>query len=267
MSGERTVTAVHAHAARTLRRRRPAPPAPAPTSHRRPAGPPPPTVPRPVVAARIQHRGDTPTARPPRATSAVSGRATIYCRRLPRAPPARRHRQPPRRPDPAPAERRPRPGPPGRHRGGARPDPGSTTIGSAAAAPAPDHVPGHHRARPDRDGRRQRRRRRLHLRAGWPGLRLQPALDAAAADPGPDRQPGDGRPARRGHRRRARAADQRAVRPVLGLVQRRRPVHPELPDHRHGVHRCVPRAAVFRRQPLHLRAASRAVADCDHRDR
>jgi CBS-domain-containing membrane protein len=44
-----------------------------------------------------------------------------------------------------------------------------------------DTLPG---ARPDRDGRRQRRRWVGHLRPGRPELRLQPAVGAAAADPG-----------------------------------------------------------------------------------
>ena len=132
----------------------------------------------------------------------------------------------------------------------------SATRSSGGPQAQADHVPGHRRARADRDGRGQRRGRRIDLCAGWPELRLQPAVDAAAADPGADRQPGDGGPARRGHRRRARPADQRAVRPVLGLVQRRRPVHPELPDHRHRIHRCLARAAVFPRLPRTSRCRS-----------
>ena len=100
---------------------------------------------------------------------------------------------------------------------------------------------------PDRDGRRQRRRRRRDLLAGRPELRHEPAVGAAAADPGADRQPGDGRAARRGHRRRPRAADQRALRALLGLVLGRRPVPAELPDDRHRVHRRQPRARLLRR--------------------
>ena len=85
--------------------------------------------------------------------------------------------------------------------------------GGVAAHAARDHRPG-----PHRDGRRQRRRRRLHLRPGRPELRAQPAVDAAAAHPGAHRQPGDGRPPRRGHRRRPRQVDQRALRASSGRV-------------------------------------------------
>ncbi len=65
------------------------------------------------------------------------------------------------------------------------------------------------------------------------GTRL---LWAAVDGPGL-RQPGDGRPPRRGHRRRARPADPRAVRPVLGRVQCDRPVPAERADDRDRVHR------------------------------
>ena len=140
-------------------------------------------------------------------------------------------------------------------------------VQQAAPQAQADHVPGHRRPRADRDGRRQRRRRRVHLRAGRAELRLHPAVDAAAADPGADRQPGDGGQARRGHRRRACPAHQRAVRPVLGLVQRRRPVHSQLPDHRHRVHRRLARPALFPRQPVHLGARHRGRPDRDHHER
>ena len=102
--------------------------------------------------------------------------------------------------------------------------------------------PGHHR-----HGRRQRRRRCLHLRPGRAELPHHPAVDAAAADPGADRQPGDGGPARSGHRRRPCPAHQRALRPRLGLVQRRGPFSPQLPDHRHRVHRHLPGRRLRRR--------------------
>ena len=88
-------------------------------------------------------------------------------------------------------------------------------------------------------------------------LRHQPAVGAAAAGPGADRQPGDGRPARRGHRRRSRQADQRALRALLGLVLGRRSVPPELPDDRHRVHRSQPRARLLRRLQVHRGADRR----------
>ncbi len=47
---------------------------------------------------------------------------------------------------------------------------------------------------------------------------------AAAAGPGPDRQPGDGRPAGSRHRRRPRPAHQGALRQLLGPLLGRRPV-------------------------------------------
>ena len=139
---------------------------------------------------------------------------------------------------------------------------GAPRAALAGAGAAGDHRPG-----ADRDGRRQRRRRRRDLLAGGPELRHEPAVGAAAADPGADRQPGDGRPARGGHRRRPRAADQRALRPLLGLVLGRRPVRPELPDDRHRVHRRQPRARLLRRLAVHRGADRRGGADRDHRHR
>ena len=59
--------------------------------------------------------------------------------------------------------------------------------------------------------------------------------------PGALRQPGDGAAPRRGHRRRPRAADLRAVRQVLGRLQRHRPLPAQRADHRHRVHRHQPR--------------------------
>ena len=47
------------------------------------------------------------------------------------------------------------------------------------------------------------------------------AVDAAAADPGPGRHPGDGRAPRRGHRRGPRPADSRALRPFWGASRSR----------------------------------------------
>ena len=104
-----------------------------------------------------------------------------------------------------------------------------------------------HRSGPDRHGRGQRRRRRRDLFPGRPGLRHEPAVGAAAARAGADRQPGNGRAARRGHRRRVCAADQRALRTLLGMVLGQRPVRAELPDDRHRVHRRQPRARLSRR--------------------
>ncbi len=123
-----------------------------------------------------------------------------------------------------------------------------------------------HGARPDRDGRRQRRRRCLHLRAGGPELRHEPAVGAAVADPGADRQPGDGDPPGRGHGRRSRAADLRALRPVLGRVLGRRPVPPELPHDRHRVHRREPRARLLRREQVPGGAGRGGGAGRDHLD-
>ena len=130
------------------------------------------------------------------------------------------------------------------------------TGGGAAALPRA-RTARDRRAGADRDGRRQRRRRRGDLLAGRTELRHEPALGADPADPGADRQPGDGRASRRGHRRRARQADQRALRPLLGLVLGRRPVPAELPDDRHRVHRRQPGARLFRHLAVHLGADRR----------
>ena len=62
-------------------------------------------------------------------------------------------------------------------------------------------------------------------------------VDAGAADPGPLRQPGDGAAPRRGHRRRPCAPHLRALRQVLGRVQRHRSVPAQRADDRHRVHR------------------------------
>ncbi len=55
--------------------------------------------------------------------------------------------------------------------------------------------------------------------------------------PGSLRQSGDGAAPGRRDRRRPCASDLRALRQVLGRVQRHRPVPAQLPDHRHRVHR------------------------------
>ena len=86
-------------------------------------------------------------------------------------------------------------------------------------------------------------------------------------DPGADRQPGDGRPPRRRHRRRARPADHRAVREVLGSVLGRGPVHPELPDDRDRVHRRQPRTGFLRCQQVRRGPGGRRGVDRDGRDR
>ena len=106
-----------------------------------------------------------------------------------------------------------------------------------ATAPDPG---GHRRAGHHRHGRRQRRRRCLYLRPGRAELPHHAAVDAAAADPCADRQPGDGCQARSRHRRGPCPAHQRALRTRLGLVQRRGPFSPQFPDHRHRVHRHIP---------------------------
>ena len=72
---------------------------------------------------------------------------------------------------------------------------------------------------------------------GRPELRHDAAVDAAAAGAGALRQPGDGAAPRRGDRRRPCAADLRALRQVLGRVQRHRPVPAQRADHRHRIHR------------------------------
>ena len=68
----------------------------------------------------------------------------------------------------------------------------------------------------------------------------------------------------RGHRRRPRAPDLRALRQVLGRVLGRRPVPAELPDDRHGVHRREPRARLLRREQVPRGADRRGDARGDH---
>ena len=155
---------------------------------------------------------------------------------------------------------------PGGYRGRVRPDQGRRGAALRLAPPTGD-LPGHRRSRPDRDGRRQRRRRRRDLRAGGPELRVQPALGAAAAGARAHRQPGNGRPPGCRGRHRSRQADLRAIRQVLGLVQRRRPVPAQFPYHRHRVHRHLAGDELLRRQSLHLRPDRRRPADRDHRER
>ncbi len=141
-------------------------------------------------------------------------------------------------------------------------------IGHAAdLAPTSADAARHHGAGSDRHGRRQRRRRRLDLRAGRSGLRLLAAVDAAAAHSRADRQPGDGGAPGRGHRRRARPPDLRALRPLLELLLGRRPLRPELPDDRHRVHRHQPGRRLFRDQPARGRAAGGVAADRHHHQR
>ena len=113
------------------------------------------------------------------------------------------------------------------------------------AAPSP-RARSDHGSRPHRHGRRQRRRRGRDVRASGSELRHEPAVDARLSHPGVDRQPGDGGPPRRGHRRRTRQVDLRAFWTFLGMVLRRRSLHPQLPHHRHGVHRHLARRAVLR---------------------
>ena len=136
------------------------------------------------------------------------------------------------------------------------------TLEDPAADPA-----GHRRSRDHRDGRRQRRRRGGHLRPGRPELRLLPAVGAAAAGPGAHRQPGNGGPARRGHRGRARPVDQRTLRPRLGLVLGRRPVPAQLPDDRHRVHRHHPGRRLHRRLQIRCGADLGGGAGRDHGNR
>ncbi len=130
----------------------------------------------------------------------------------------------------------------------------STRRATAVSALAADGAAGDHRPRADRDGGRQRRRRRLHLRPGRPELRHEPALGAAAAGARADRQPGDGRQAGCRHRHRPRQADHRAVRPAVGMVPDELPVPAELPHHRHGVHRGQSGARLSGRLAVHLGA-------------
>ena len=79
-----------------------------------------------------------------------------------------------------------------------------------------------------------------------PGLRHPPAVDAAAADPGAVREPGDGAPPRRRHRGRPRPADPRPVRQVLGRVLGHRPVRTQRADDHDRVHRHHPRGRLPR---------------------
>ena len=105
----------------------------------------------------------------------------------------------------------------------------------------------HPRPRPDRHGRRQRRRRlRRPTRQAGQNYGTTLLWTLAAADPGALRQPGDGAAARRGDRRRPCAADLRALRQVLGRVQRHRSVPAQRADHRHRVHRHRARARLSR---------------------
>ena len=160
------------------------------------------------------------------------------------------------------ARRRPRRRHPGRVRHDPRARGGAPQLALARARAA-----GHHRSGPNRDGRRQRRRRRRHLLPGGTELRDHPAVGAPAADPGADRQPGDGRTPRSRHRRRTRPADQGALRALLGLVLGDRPVHPELPHHRDRVHRRQPRARLLRRLRVHRGAARGGRTDRGDRER
>ena len=130
-------------------------------------------------------------------------------------------------------------------------------MAAPAAHARRDHRPGTHR-----DGRRQRRRRCVHLCAGRPGFRLLAPLDPDIADPGPHRQPGDGCAVGRGHRGRLREAHQRAVRPLLGLVLGRGNLPPQLPDHQHGVHGHQPRRRVL---PIEPRACGADRGRASHR--
>src|SRR5207249_5209948 len=162
-----------------------------------------------------------------------------------------------------------RPGP-GRHPRRVRDDPGQRRQPPAYVAPPHADAARHRRPGSDRNGRRQRRRRRLHLRPGRAGLRLLAAMDAAPPDPRPDRQPGDGGTPRRGHRRRLREADPGALRPLLGLVLRGRDLPPELPDHQHRVHGRQPRRRVLRppardRRPRRGRAPGRITVSGNFR--
>ena len=67
--------------------------------------------------------------------------------------------------------------------------------------------------------------------------------------------------------RRSRPVDQRALRPVLGLVLGRRPVPPELPHDRDRVHRRQPRARLLRRLEIHRGSDRGRRARRDHRQR
>ena len=71
----------------------------------------------------------------------------------------------------------------------------------------------------------------------------------------------------RGHRRRPRTPDQRALRSLLGLVLGRRPVRAQLPHDRHGVHRREPLAGLSRRVRVPRRPDRRGGARGDHGQR
>ncbi len=96
-------------------------------------------------------------------------------------------------------------------------------------------------------------------------LRLQPSLGIVTAHPGADRQPGAGRPSRRGHRREAGPVGQRTLRQRLGLVQRRGPDRAQLPHHRHLVHRHQPGGQLHRPVRISGRITGRRRVDRGHR--
>ena len=95
---------------------------------------------------------------------------------------------------------------------------------------------------------------------GRPELRHDAAVDAARCCPGALRQPGDGAAPGRGDRRRPRAADLRALRQVLGRVQRHRPVPAQRADHRHRVHRHHARRSTTSGLPKIWASSSRRCA-------
>ena len=165
-----------------------------------------------------------------------------------------RGRRPRRRARPLRGARR---GPPRRHPRRLRNHPPARPGQPAVVARPSAHPAGHHGPRPHRHGRRQRRRRRRHLQPGRSELRPHAAVDPAPVDPGPGGEPGDGGPPGRGDRCRPRPTDQRAVRSVLGRVLGGGPVHPQLPHHRHRVHRGQPGPPLLRDQPVRLGAHRR----------
>ena len=129
---------------------------------------------------------------------------------------------------------------------------GTITHGDTApAGPLPqDQDPARHRGPgPHRHGRRQRRRRLQHLLAGGSELRHPPHVGPPAPRPRSLRQPGDGPAPGRRLRSRARPPHFRALRQVLGGVQRHRPLHPQRLDHRHRVHRDLARRGLPRAYP------------------
>ncbi len=71
-------------------------------------------------------------------------------------------------------------------------------------------------------------------------------MDARPPHPGPLRLPGNGPAPRCGDRCRARSPDPRALRQVLGCIQRHRPLPLERAHHRHGVHWDLPRRLLSR---------------------